>query len=285
MVYEQILYEVEDRIATVTLNRPERLNAWTPMMEREVRAAMTEATADEAVRVIILTGAGRGFCSGADMSGLNQASQATSKRNSLTERLATMRAEAYASGPIPGGLELPQAFSYRHAYFPTVPKPIIAALNGPTAGVGLIVSLYADLRFASQAAVFTTAFARRGLVAEHGIDWILPRLVGLPNAIDLLLSARKVTAEEALQIGLVNKVFAPESFMSEVRAYALELATMVSPRSMRVMKQQLFRAQNLDFGTALHASISDVVESLGSEDFKEGVAHFVEKRAPNFPGR
>lgn len=285
MAYEQILYEVEDRIATVTLNRPERLNAWTPVMEREVRAAMTEATADEAVRVIILTGAGRGFCSGADMVGLDQASQHAAKSSSLTERLATMRAEAYASGPIPGGLELPQAFSYRHAYFPTVPKPIIAALNGPTAGVGLVVSLYADLRFASQTAIFTTAFARRGLVAEHGIDWILPRLVGLPNAIDLLLSARKITAEEALQIGLVNKVFALESFMSEVRSYALELATMVSPRSMRVMKQQLFRAQNLDFGAALHASISDVGESLGSEDFKEGVAHFVEKRAPKFPGR
>jgi enoyl-CoA hydratase/carnithine racemase len=145
--------------------------------------------------------------------------------------------------------------------------------------------LYADLRFASQAAVLTTAFARRGLVAEHGIDWILPRIVGLPNALDLLLSARKITAEEALQMGLVNKVFARESFMAEVRAYALELATMVSPRSMRVMKQQLFRAQNLDFGAAVHASIPDVVASLASEDFKEGVAHFVEQRKPNFPGR
>ena len=285
MTYEQILYEVQDRIATVTLNRPERLNAWTPVMEREVRAAMTEATADEAVRVIILTGAGRGFCAGADMSGLKQASQSASKNSSPTERLAVTRAEAYASGPIKGGLDLPRAFSYRHTYFPTVPKPIIAALNGPAAGVGLIVSLYADLRFASQAAVFTTAFARRGLVAEHGIEWILPRIVGLPNALDLLLSARKITAEEALQMGLVNKVFAPESFMPEVRAYALELAQMVSPRSMRVMKQQLFRAQNLDLGAALDASIPDVVESFYSEDFKEGVAHFVERRAPNFPGR
>src|SRR5689334_7795089 len=158
MAYEQILYEVQDRIATVTLNRPDRLNAWTPVMEREVHAAMTEATADEEVRVIILTGAGRGFCSGADMSGLNQASQSAGKSSSLTERLAATRAEAYASGPIKGGLDLPQAFSYRHAYFPTVPKPIIAALNGPTAGVGLVVALYADLRFASQASVFTTAF-------------------------------------------------------------------------------------------------------------------------------
>ncbi len=285
MAYEQIVYEVQDRIATVTLNRPERLNAWTPVMEREVRAAMTEATADEAVRVIILTGAGRGFCAGADMSGLNQASQSAAKGSSPAERLAATRAEAYASGPIQGGLDLPQAFSYRLTYFPTVPKPIIAALNGPAAGVGLIVSLYADLRFASQAAVFTTAFARRGLVAEHGIDWILPRLVGLPNAIDLLLSARKITAEEALQMGLVNKVFAHESLMPEVRAYALELARMVSPRSMRVMKHQLFRAQNLNLGAALDASIPDVVESFYSEDFKEGVAHFVEKRAPNFPGR
>ncbi len=284
-MYEQIVYEVHDGIATVTLNRPDRLNAWTPVMEREVRVAMTEATTDAAVRVIILTGAGRGFCAGADMSGLNQASQGTAKPSSLPARVSAMRAEAYAAGPIPGGLELPQAFSYRHAYFPTVPKPIIAALNGPTAGVGLVVSLYADMRFASKAASFTTAFSRRGLVAEHGIDWILPRIVGLPNAMDLLLSARKFTAEEALQMGLVNKVFPQESFMSEVRAFALELATMVCPRSMRVMKQQLLRAQNLDFGAALHASIPDVAESLTSEDFKEGVAHFVGRRAPKFPGR
>ncbi len=285
MSYKEILYEVQDRIATITLNRPDRLNAWTPVMEGEVRQAMTEATADEEVRVIILTGAGRGFCSGADMSSLNQASQSTGNSNSTPDRLATTRAEAYAAGPIAAGIDLPQAFAYRHAYFPTVPKPIIAALNGPTAGIGLILSLYTDLRFASQAAVFTTAFARRGLVAEHGIDWILPRVVGLPNALDLLMSARKITAEEALQMGLVNKVFPQDSFMEEVRAYALELAMMVSPRSMRVIKNQLFRAQDMDFGAALHASIPDVVESLQSEDFKEGVAHFVEKRAPHFPGR
>lgn len=285
MGYEQIVYEVQDGVATLTLNRPDRLNAWTPVMEREVREAMTTATADEAVRVIILTGAGRGFCSGADMSGLSQASQSPPQDATPGDRHAAMRAEAYAAGPIKGGLDLPQAFSYHHAYFPTVPKPIIAALNGPTAGIGLIVALYADIRFASQAAVFTTAFARRGLVAEHGIDWILPRIVGLPNALDLLLSARKISAEEALQMGLVNKVFARESFMEEVRAYALELALMVSPRSVRIMKNQIFRAQNLDFGQALYASIPDVVDSVGSEDFKEGVAHFVEKRAPHFSGR
>jgi len=286
MGYEQILYDVRDRIATLTLNRPDRLNAWTSVMENEVRQAMTQATADEDVRVIILTGAGRGFCAGADMDGLSQSSQSSdSDKQGTSDPLAVARTQSFAPGPIQGGSELPQAFSYRYAYFPTVPKPIIAALNGPTAGLGLIMALYADMRFAADNTALTTAFARRGLIAEHGIDWILPRVVGLPNALDLLLTSRKITAEEALQMGLVNKVFPQESFMAEVRAYAQELADMVSPRSIKVMKNQLFRAQNMDFGESLDASIKDMVESFSSEDFKEGVAHFVEKRKPNFSGR
>jgi enoyl-CoA hydratase/carnithine racemase len=301
MGYEQILYDVQDRVATVTLNRPDRLNAWTSVMENEVRQAMTQATADAGVRVIILTGAGRGFCAGADMDGLSQSSQGAgegagesagksagksdSENQATIDPLAIARTQSFAPGPIQGGSELPQAFSYRYAYFPTVPKPIIAALNGPTAGLGLIMALYADMRFAADNTALTTAFARRGLIAEHGIDWILPRVVGLPNALDLLLTSRKITSDEALQMGLVNKVFPQESFMDEVRAYAQELADMVSPRSIRVMKNQLFRAQNMDFGESLDASIRDMVESFSSEDFKEGVAHFVEKRKPNFSGR
>ena len=278
MSYEQIVYAVQDGIATVTLNRPERLNAWTNVLEREVRQALTEATADAATRVIILTGAGRGFCAGADMSLLNAAAD----RSDTTPGSESPPA---FPGPIPGGLDLPQAFSYRYAYFPTVPKPIIAAINGPVAGLGLILSLYADLRFASDTAVFTTAFSRRGLIAEHGIDWILPRVVGLPNALDLMLSARKITAQEALQMGLVNRLYPADSFMSEVRAYALELAGMVSPRSMRVMKSQLFRAQDVDFATSLHVGLTEMTASFRSEDFKEGVAHFVEKRLPEFSGK
>ncbi len=278
MSYEQIVYAVQDGIATITLNRPERLNAWTNVLEREVRQALTEATADAATRVIILTGAGRGFCAGADMSLLNAAAD----RSDTTP--APESPPAFP-GPIPGGLDLPQAFSYRYAYFPTVPKPIIAAINGPAAGLGLILSLYADLRFASDTAVFTTAFSRRGLIAEHGIDWILPRVVGLPNALDLMLSARKITAQEALQMGLVNRLYPADSFMSEVRAYALELANMVSPRSMRVMKSQLFRAQDVDFATLLHVGLTEIAASFRSEDFKEGVAHFIEKRPPEFSGK
>lgn len=285
MGYEQILYDVEDRIATVTLNRPDRLNAYTPVLGAEIRDAMTKATADENVRVIIITGAGRGFCSGADMARLDNASKQPNKPDKNSDPLAKTRAEVYDKGPIPGGNDLPQAFSYFHAYFPTVPKPIIAAINGPAAGLGMIFPLYADIRFASDKALFTTAFASRGLIAEHGIDWILPRIVGLPNALELLLSARKVYADEALQMGLVSKVFPHETFMEEVRAYAANLANNVSPRSMRVMKNQVFRSLNLDFNDAMHASIRDFVESKGTEDFKEGVAYFLEKRSPNFTGR
>jgi enoyl-CoA hydratase/carnithine racemase len=279
MSYEQILYDVRDGIATITLNRPDRLNAWTNVLDREVRQALTAATADDATQVIILTGAGRGFCAGADMAALSAATD----RPEVTP--ASESQAAFAAGPTPGGLDLPQAFSYKYAYFPTVPKPIIAAINGPVAGLGLVLSLYTDLRFASDTAVFTTAFSRRGLIAEHGIDWILPRVVGLPNALDLLLSARKVTAQEARQMGLVNRVYPADVLMSEVRTYALELATMVSPRSIRIMKSQLFRAQDVHFENSLQAGITEMVASLGSEDFKEGVAHFVEKRAPRFSGK
>ena len=282
MNYEQLLYDVRDGIATLTLNRPDKLNAWTSVLEREVRHALTAASADADVRVVVLTGAGRGFCAGADMTMLNTIVDKAEKPEE--SKKATTDA-AFAAGPIPGGLALPQAFSYRYAYFPTVPKPIISAINGPAAGLGLVLSLYTDLRFAADTAVFTTAFARRGLIAEHGVDWILPRVVGLPNALDLLLSARKVTAQEALQMGLVNRVYPADQLLAETRAYALELARLVSPRSMRVMKSQLFRSQDVDFAGALSAGIEHMEASFGSEDFKEGVAHFVEKRPPAFTGK
>ena len=282
MNYEQLLYDVQDGIATLTLNRPDKLNAWTNVLECEVRHALTAASADADVRVVVLTGAGRGFCAGADMTMLNTIVDKAEKTEK-SKKAATD--DPFAAGPIPGGLALPQAFSYRYAYFPTVPKPIISAINGPAAGLGLVLSLYTDLRFAADTAVFTTAFARRGLIAEHGVDWILPRVVGLPNALDLLLSARKVTAQEALQMGLVNRLYPADQLLAETRAYALELARLVSPRSMRVMKSQLFRSQDVDFAGALSAGIDHMKASFGSEDFKEGVAHFVEKRPPAFTGK
>ena len=277
MGYAEVLYEVKDRIATVTLNRPDKLNAWTAVMGREVRAAMQEARADDDVRVIVLTGAGRGFCAGADMGLLSGLSGNAAPAEDVEAVLRRERTE--------GAADAAAEFRGPYAYFPTVPKPVIAALNGATAGLGLVVSLYCDLRIASDAAVFTTSFARRGLIAEHGVSWMLPRLVGLQHALDLLLSARKIDAAEALRIGLVAQVLPHAAFLDGVLGYARELADFVSPRSMAVMKRQLWEAQFQGLAQATAVAEDEMRRSFGTADFKEGVAHFLEKRAPRFTGR
>jgi len=278
MVYSEILYNVSDKIATITLNRPEKLNAWTGIMEQEVRAALIEATDDEDVGVIILTGSGRGFCSGADMNNLNTIQQGATSGGPTSNSVRSV------NNAIPGGLSLSNDYSLRYTYFPTVPKPIIAAINGPVAGLGLIMSLYCDVRFASDAAVFSTAFSRRGLIAEHGISWMLPKLVGPQNALDLTLSGRKFSAAEAKDMGLVSKVFPMTSFIDEVHAYASEMANLVSPRSVRIMKRQIYQAMLNSLEHSVLLANSEMPASFESEDFKEGVAHFVERRAPNFTG-
>jgi enoyl-CoA hydratase/carnithine racemase len=270
MAYEEILYSTQEGVAKITLNRPERLNAWTPTMQREVKAALKAATDDDAVRVIILTGAGRGFCAGADMAAL-QGIQAGG-------RATAAREEAAPPSVNPN-------FAKTYSYFPATPKPIIAAINGACAGLGFVIALYADIRFASDAAVFTTSFSRRGLVAEHGISWLLPRLIGIARAADLLFSARKISAREAGEMGLVNRVIPFADFEDEVMAYARMLATEVSPRSMREIKREIWNAQFQSLGEAIEAANADMPASFTSEDFKEGVAHFVEKRAPAFTGR
>ncbi len=280
MAYEQILYDVSEHIATVTLNRPDKLNAWTRKMYDEVRDAMLKAAQDDAVRVIILTGAGRGFCAGADMEDLSSIAG-----SSPNDTVATSRATHVTKADLPNRIDLPEVYSLRYTFFPTIPKPIIAAINGPAAGLGVVIPLYADIRFASASSVFTTAFARRGLIAEHGIDYMLAQIVGFPHAMDLLISARKIKSDEALRMGLVNQVFADESFMPQVRAYATELATQVSPRSMGVIKEQLYQTRSRTFGESIQFGYNQVYASLESEDFKEGVAHFVQRRAPHFTGR
>jgi enoyl-CoA hydratase/carnithine racemase len=270
MRYDEILYRADDGVATITLNRPERLNAWTSVMHSEVKSAMRAAAEDESVRVIVLTGAGRGFCSGADMTRL-QGIQAGTERGTAVDQ--PYDATAHVS------------FRKTYSYFPAVPKPIIAAINGPCAGLGLIMTLYADMRLASDTAVFTTAFSRRGLIAEHGISWLLPRLVGLGRATDLLYSGRKFTAAEAERYGLVNRVIPHETFEKETQAYAHMLAHEVSPRSLREMKREIWNAQFETLGEAIESANADMPASFVSEDFKEGVAHYVEKRAPRFTGR
>jgi len=273
MTYETILYEVAERICTITLNRPDRLNAWTRQMHLDLKDAMQKAGADEDVRAIILTGAGRGFCAGADMGGLQAIGAGASADRSTP-----------AGRDLPGGSTLAE-FRMNYSYFPAIPKFIIAAINGPAAGLGFVIPLYADLRFAAESAVFTTAFAQRGLIAEHGVSWLLPRLVGLPAALDLLCSARKFRAPEALSLGLVSRVIPDDKLMAETRAYARLMADTVSPRSVAVIKRQLWEAAFQTLSEATVQANHEMDLSFQTADFKEGVAHYLEKRAARFTGR
>jgi enoyl-CoA hydratase/carnithine racemase len=251
-----VLCEVGDGVAEITLNRPDRLNAWTGELERDYFAALEACGARADVRAIVVTGAGRGFCAGADMHDL----QAIGANGGREEN---------------GGR--------RKQTFPTtIPKPIVAAINGACAGIGLVQALMCDVRFAAAEAKFTTAFARRGLVAEHGISWILPRLVGPARALDLLLSGRVLLGVEAAEIGLVNRAVEGGGVLDEARAYARDLAANCAPSSMAAMKSQVYAALDQDIDSALLEANGLMAASLAADDFREGVASFVEKRPPAF---
>ena len=230
----------------------------------------------------MLTGAGRGFCAGADMGGLQAIGAGASGASGASGAPVDRTSKSHPD--LPGGSSLAE-FRMNYSYFPAIPKFIIAAINGPAAGLGFVIPLYADLRFAGESAVFTTAFAQRGLIAEHGVSWLLPRLVGLPTALDLLCSARKFRAPEALSLGLVNRVIADDKLMAETRAYARLMADTVSPRSVAVMKRQLWEAEFQTLSEATVQANHEMELSFQTADFKEGVAHFLEKRAARFTGR
>jgi len=273
MAYESIRYDVADCVCTITLDRPEKLNAWTRQMHIDLRNAMHVAGADPDVRVIILTGAGRGFCAGADMAGLQAIGAGAGADRSSQAMPSLADASTLAE------------FRMTYSYFPSIPKFIIAAINGPAAGLGFVIPLYADLRFAAESAVFTTAFAQRGLIAEHGVSWLLPKLVGVSAALDLLCSARKFRAPEALALGLVSRVVPDDRLLAETHAYARLIADTVSPRSVAVMKRQVWEAQFQTLTEATTQANFEMELSFQTADFKEGVAHFLEKRAARFTGR
>ena len=275
--YQTILTDVVDGVATITLNRPDRLNAWTGQMAREVRGAVFAAGRNADVRVIVVTGAGRGFCAGADMNALQDIGEDLGARDDGNDF------PAWPDYPNAPGPSLEGLYPGRFGYLYACPKPIIAAINGPCAGIGLIFTLYCDMRFTVDDAKYTTAFAARGLIAEHGVSWLLPRLVGEAHAFDLLLSARKFTGADAAGMGMVNRSFASvEDMRTHVAETVAHLAANASPRSMAIMKAQMRRAYFQTYEEALTTADEEMKGSFGTDDFREGVDSFVERRAPKF---
>jgi enoyl-CoA hydratase/carnithine racemase len=260
-----VLYEVRSSgVAVVTLNRPERLNAWGGGLAAAFYRCMDAAEADPAVRVIVVTGNGRAFCAGADMGDLD-----------------TISGASESSGQ---GTDVTALVGERHPHFVTkLRKPVIAAINGACAGIGLTQALMCDIRFAAAGAKFTTAFARRGLIGEYGISWILPRVVGWSVALDLLLSGRTFLAEEAAELGLVKQVVAPEDLMPTALAYAEDIAVHCAPSALAVIKRQLYGDALRDVETTSARAETLMHESMQRPDFIEGITAFFEKRQPSFP--
>ena len=270
--YEEIIYEVSDPVATITLNRPAALNALTAKMLAEIRHAVAAAEQDKSVVGIVLTGAGRGFCPGMDMNALDSMSSGSS---GAKDDLSHLQAS-------PGDAEMGENFRLAYTYLLSVRKPIIAAINGACAGLGFAIATLADLRVVERQAKFSTAFSQRGLIAEHGVSWTLPRLIGSGNALDLLWSARKFNGEEAKEIGLAERLVETGEALATAQEYVRNLAASAAPVSLQVMKSQVYRHLNMPLGEAIAETNDWMAQSLTKDDFREGVRSFIEKRPPQF---
>jgi enoyl-CoA hydratase/carnithine racemase len=255
---EPILSEVANGVAIITLNRPERRNAWTRTLETSYFHAVFEAAKNPDAKILLITGnpEGRAFCPGLDMQDLDAASHG--------EQLTRKR--------------------WPHSLLTKVPKPTIVAINGSCAGLGMVQAMYADIRFVQAGSKLTTAFARRGLPAEHGIAWIMERIAGHAVAADLMLSGRVFTAEEAYELGLVKAVLSAEALMPTALSYAEDIAANSSPAAMAQIKHQLYAGLEQDLESARQLALRNMYEDRSEVDFAEGVQSFVEKRPPSFPG-
>ena len=272
MELKVVRWDLDDvGVGVVTLARPGRLNAWTGRMHAEYRWVLAEAEADPAVRAIVVTGEGRGFCAGAD----TQALEGHVARGAYDPGVS-------ASELARPGYGVRAEFDHAFAFHYGIPKPIVAAINGPAAGIGLVLACYCDVRFAAAGAKLTTSAPRLGLPAEYGLSWVLPRLVGIGHAADLLLSSRVVLAEEAAAMGLVNKVLPADELLAFALGYARSLATEVSPRAVAAAKAQLYADLHGDVGTAVARSEALLDELVAGPDHAEGVAAWLERRPPRF---
>lgn len=254
-----LLESLAGGVLTLSFNRPERRNAWGAELEAALSQALAAADSDPAVRDIVLTGEGSTFCPGPSMSD--------------------------AAAPASQGAEpapLRDDPTRRYGYIRHIRKPVIAAINGAVAGVGLCITLFCDVRFMIEDARMTTAFSRRGLPAEHGCAWLLTRQIGMMNAADLLLSGRAITGREAERLGLV-RALPRENFLPQVQAYAAEMARFCSPRAMEAIKRQLRLAQEQTLDEALRLASDEGAEAVGSGDYDEGISHFIARRDPIFP--
>jgi len=271
-MYRDINYDVREPVAIITMNRPDALNAFTSRMLAEIRHALAAAERDPDVVGIVLTGAGRGFCAGMDMNALNQMSSGTDEGGDDLSELAAS----------PGDPNMGENFQTTYSYLLSVRKPLLAAINGACAGLGFAVAMLCDMRFVERSAKFSTAFSKRGLIAEHGISWILPRLIGPSRALDLLWSARKFDGVEAERLGLADRLVEDGASLDAALGYIEELAASAAPNSLMVMKQQVYRHLNMPLGEAMKETNTLMAESLSRPDFREGVRSFIEKRPPEF---
>ncbi|RZO82893.1 MAG: enoyl-CoA hydratase [OM182 bacterium] len=265
-------YEVDSQgVAIIWLNRPHRMNAWTGRLHTEYRHLLERANSDTAVRAIVVTGRGRGFCVGGD----SQALSGHADRGGYDPGISADIAKP--------GFGTDEHFDASFAYHFGLDKPVIAAMNGPAAGVGLALACFADLRFAVPGVKFTTAHGKLNLPAEYGLSWMLPKIVGLGRANDLLLTSRVFTSDEALTLGFVNQIFAPAELVARTVAYAHQLIVSVSPNSLRQTRWQIYKDLHRDVASAVIESERLIEDMAKEEDFKEGIAALVEKRPPDWP--
>ena len=265
-------FEVEDRIATLTLHRPERLNSWTGRMHTEYRDALSRVEQDPNIRAVVVTGSGRGFCAGADTSALESHVERGGYDPGTPADLAR---PGYGVRP-----EFDADFAFQFG----MKKPVIAAINGPAAGVGFVIACYADLRFAVPGVKLTTAHGKLNLPVEYGLSWLLPRLIGLTRANDLLLSSRTFMTEEAMELGLLNQLFPPDELLPRTYEYVSQLIESVSPMSLAASKRQIYIDQHGDVGTSVAEAGTLMAEMMKQPDYSEAVQAWVEKRRPVWRG-